>query len=310
MSTESATQPFDHPALFYRGEQEYLAGTVPFVEEALAAGDPVAVAVPGANLALIRAALGGQAARVRLLDMERAGRNPGRIIPRVLRAFAEGHPGRRARILGESIWAGRTAVEYPACVQHEALTNVAFQGRAATIRCLYDAARLAESVLADAYVTHPTVIDSGTRADSAAYAPQELLARYNQPLSAPPDTPATAYTATSLGEVRHVATRSAAASGLRTPRLDDFELAVAELTTNSVVHGGGRGTLRVWADDRHVICEVQDAGLIDDPLAGRRLPPREQHGGRGLLLVNVVADLVRTYSAPDRGTTTRVYFRR
>jgi hypothetical protein len=31
--------------------------------------------------------------------------------------------------------------------------------------------------------------------------------------------------------------------------------------------------------------------------------------GRGLLLVNRLADLVRTYAAPDQ-TTTRLYFRR
>ncbi|MET9495661.1 sensor histidine kinase [Streptomyces sp. NPDC006552] len=305
-----APQPFAHPALFYRDEQEYLAGTVPFVQDALAAGEPVAVAVPGGSLALVRAALGGQAADVQLLDMERAGRNPGRIIPRVLRAFADGHPGRRVRIVSEPVWAGRTAAEYPACVQHEALVNRAFQGREATVLCPYDATRLDESVLADARAAHPTVIDAGTRAASAAYAPEALAARYNLPLSAPPGAVATVYRATTLTDVRHEATCRAAAFGLGAPRLDDLELAVAELTTNSVVHGGGQGALRIWAEDQHVVCEVRDAGVVGDPLAGRHLPPRGQHGGRGLLLVNVVADLVRTHSDPERGTTTHVYFRR
>ncbi|MEV1026044.1 sensor histidine kinase [Streptomyces sp. NPDC050264] len=308
MSTVSATRPFDHPALFYRDEQEYLAGTVPFVKEGLAAGDPVAVAVPAANLALIRAELGEQAQNVRLLDMTRAGRNPGRIIPRVLRAFADSHPRRRPRIIGEPIWAGRTEAEYPACVQHEALINLAFQDREVTILCPYDATGLEETVLADAYATHPTVIRSGTQADSAAYAPEALVARYNQPLSAPLGAVAMAYTAATLAAVRQHATRWAADLGLPESRLDDFELAVAELTTNSVVHGGGKGSLRIWSQDPYVICEVHDAGLLDDPLAGRRLPAREQRGGRGLLLVNVVADLVRVHSAPALGTTTHIYF--
>ncbi|MFJ8826698.1 anti-sigma factor RsbA family regulatory protein [Streptomyces sp. NPDC102467] len=309
MSTVSAPRPFDHPALFYRDEQEYLAGTVPFVRDGLAAGDPVAVAVPGANLALIRAELGEQAREVRLLDMTRAGRNPGRIIPRVLRAFADSHPRRRPRIIGEPIWAGRTEAEYPACAQHEALINLAFQGREATILCPYDATRLAESVLADAHVTHPTIIRSGAQADSTAYAPEALVARYNQPLKAPAGVMATAYTGATLAAVRQHATRWAADLGLPGSRLDDFELAVAELTTNSVVHAGGQGALRIWAQNQHVICEVHDAGLLDDPLAGRRLPAGDQRGGRGLLLVNVVADLVRVHSASDQGTTTHVYFR-
>src|SRR4051812_42135150 len=97
---------FDHPALLYRDADEYLAGTVPFVLEGLAGGEPVAVAVPGPNLQLIRDALGGDAERVLLRDMTVAGRNPGRIIPSVLLAFANAHPGRRVRLIGEPIWAG------------------------------------------------------------------------------------------------------------------------------------------------------------------------------------------------------------
>lgn len=152
--------PFVHPALFYRDEREYLAGVVPFVRKALAAGEPVAVAVPTENLRLLKAEIGtGEA--VRFLDMREAGRNPGRIIPGVLRAFADAQPpGTRVRIVGEPIWAGRTATEYPACVQHEALINAAFQGRPVTILCPYDTRRLDPQAVADAYATHPVVVDA------------------------------------------------------------------------------------------------------------------------------------------------------
>ena len=78
-STITGAGPFRHPALFYRGMDEYLAGTVPFIEAGLAAGEPVAVAVPGAQLEAIRAGLADAADRVRLIDMTRAGRNPGRL---------------------------------------------------------------------------------------------------------------------------------------------------------------------------------------------------------------------------------------
>ncbi|MEU6913579.1 anti-sigma factor RsbA family regulatory protein [Streptomyces olindensis] len=305
-------EPFVHPALFYRDEQEYLAVTVPFVRDGLEAGEPVAVAVPGKNLALIRDALGDAAGAVRLLDMREAGRNPGRIIPGVLRAFADAQPaGRRVRIIGEPIWAGRSDTEYPACVQHEALINAAFRGRTATILCPYDTEGLPDHVLADAYATHPTVIPSGSRTaqDSDAYAPGAVVDRYNEPLAPVPDALTFAFDSDSLSHSRHVAVGEAARLGLAGVKLDDLALAAAELTTNSVVHGGGSGVLRVWAEDGYVVCEVRDEGRLADVLAGRKPVPRDQRGGRGLLLVNLIADLVRVHRG-DTGTTVRCWFAR
>ncbi|WP_404828421.1 anti-sigma factor RsbA family regulatory protein [Streptomyces canus] len=301
--------PFVHPALFYRDEREYLAGVVPFVRKALAAGEPVAVAVPTENLRLLKAEIGAAEA-VRFLDMREAGRNPGRIIPGVLRAFADAQPpGTRVRIVGEPIWAGRTATEYPACVQHEALINAAFQGRPVTILCPYDTRRLAPQAVADAYATHPVVVDagSGREEESGRYDFEAVHARYNAPLPPAPDVPAHAFAADVLGEIRHFATDAAERFGLVRPRLDDLALAVAELTTNSVVHGGGSGLLRMWAEDGHVVCEVRDRGHLTDLLAGRRPPSHGRQGGRGLLMVNLVTDLVRVHTGPD-GTTVRCWF--
>lgn len=304
--------PFVHPALFYRDEEDYLDGTLPFVREGLEAGEPVAVAVPGKNLALIRDALGDDAAAVRLLDMREAGRNPGRIIPGVLRAFADAQPaGRRVRIIGEPVWAGRSDTEYPACAQHEALINAAFRGRTATILCPYDVEQLPEHVVADAYATHPTVIHPGSRAEqrSDAYAPEGVVARYNEPLPPVPEALSFAFDSDSLPHARHVAVGEGARLGLVGVKLDDLALATAELTTNSVVHGGGSGVLRVWAEDGYVVCEVRDEGHLADALAGRRPVPRDQRGGRGILLVNLIADLVRLHRS-DSGTTVRCWFAR
>ncbi|MEU0672795.1 anti-sigma factor RsbA family regulatory protein [Streptomyces sp. NPDC006172] len=306
MSTVTVEDVFAHPALFYRDEHEYVQGTVSFVREGLTAGEPVAVAVPGPNLELIRAGLGADAGDVRLLDMTEAGRNPGRIIPRVLRGFADAHPERRVRIIGEPIWAGRSAVEYPACAQHEALINAAFTGRAVTILCPYDEAGLDADVLADARVTHPTVIAGGREDVSEAYDWRSVVDRYNEALFPAPDAASFAYGAQELPDVRHFATGEAARLGLAGQRLQDAELAVAELTTNSVVHGGGAGTLRIWAEAGQVVCEVRDRGRLIDPLAGRRPPERGQIGGRGLMLVHYVADLVRVHTS-DEGMTIRFY---
>ncbi|MFJ1971123.1 anti-sigma factor RsbA family regulatory protein [Streptomyces sp. NPDC087903] len=306
-----SADPFLHPALFYEDEREYVAGTVSFVRAGLAVGDPVAVAVPGENLRLIQDELGDAADGVRWLDMREAGRNPGRIIPGVLRAFADAQPaGRRARIIGEPIWAGRTETEYPACVQHEALINAAFRGRTVSILCPYDTRRLDPGVIADAHATHPTlVLSSGLEQDSTAYDPADVVARYNEPLPPVADALSLSYDAESLSRARHIATDEGARLGLTGTRLQDLTLVTAELTTNSVVHGGGSGTLRVWAEDGHVLCEVRDKGRLADLLAGRRPPARDQRGGRGLLLVNLVTDLVRVHTDED-GTTVRCWFAR
>ncbi|GAA3922659.1 anti-sigma factor RsbA family regulatory protein [Streptomyces gulbargensis] len=307
MSTVSTEETFVHPALFYRTDAEYTRQTVAFLREGLAGGEPMAVAVPGPNLELIRDGLGADAEGVLFLDMTDVGRNPGRIIPRVLRGFADAHPAGRVRIIGEPIWAGRSAVEYPACAQHEALINAAFEGRAVTILCPYNEARLDPQVIADARMTHPTLITDGHEESSDAYDWEAIVARYNETLTPLAETAVFAFGGDKLPEVRRFATAQAARLGLAGQRLGDAELAVAELTTNSVVHGGGRGTLTIGTEAGHLVCEVRDAGRLTDPLAGRRPPQPGQIGGRGLMLVHYVADLVRVHTG-DAGTTVRFYF--
>jgi anti-sigma regulatory factor (Ser/Thr protein kinase) len=297
---------FAHPALFYRGSDEYLAGTVPFIADGLALDEPVVVAVPAPRLELLRSALGSSAAKVTLLDMTKAGRNPGRIIPGILRTFADSHPG-RVRIIGEPVWAGRSSAEYPACAQHEALINHAFTGRPATILCPYDSENLATQVLDDALLTHPVVIDSQGTRDSEGYAPDRIVATYNESLDAPASAEYLTASPAELADIRRFVAKYALHAGLSAHRTDDLVLVVDELAVNSVRHGGGSGTVSLWTDTDTVICQVSDSGYLSNPLAGRIPAPLHQPGGRGLLLVNHLADLVRIHTTPA-GTTVRAYF--
>ncbi|MET8360265.1 sensor histidine kinase [Micromonospora sp. NPDC005171] len=300
-----------HPALFYRDDEEYLAGTVPFIQAGLAADEPALVAVPADNLDRIRAALGSDAARVQLHDMTVAGRNPGRILPGVLLAFAAAHPDKRVRIIGEPIWAGRTATEYPACAQHEALINAAFAGRPATILCPYDTGRLDQSWLDDARRTHPILQTGNVARQSPHYAdPIVVAAGFNLPLQDPP-AHATTITIdlTALATIRRVVTAEAVAAGLSPERVSDLTLAVNELATNTVKHTAAGGTLAVWTDPTRLICQFRDTGHITNPLAGRIPPPPQQPGSRGLILVNQLCDLVRVHTLPG-ATTIRVHMQR
>lgn len=296
-------QAFLHPALFYRGAGEFAAGVGRFVRDGLAAGEPVAVAAPPEHVSLVRAELGDDAGRVLLVDMTEAGRNPGRIIPGVLRAFADEHPDRHVRIVGEPIWAGRSAAEYPACAQHEALINVAFEDRWATILCPYDAEALGATELADALRTHPWLIDgAGEWRASADYAPDAVVADYNRELPPPPGAQSFVVAEPDLVQLRQVAAEAARRHGLAEDRVEDVVMAVSELAVNSVEHGSGAAVVRLGSADGELVCQVWDEGWLADPMAGRVPVLPDQVRGRGLLLVNHLADLVRMHSDPAGST--------
>jgi anti-sigma regulatory factor (Ser/Thr protein kinase) len=110
-----------------------------------------------------------------------------------------------------------------------------------------------------------------------------------------------------------IALRSAVAAhatelGLAATRRDELILLAHELASNAVVHGGGRGRLRLWAVDGRLYCEVSDSGpgLPDSLLTGGEQPPLGATGGRGLWLVRVLADDLDLRSGPDGSTITAV----
>ena len=87
------------------------------------------------------------------------------------------------------------------------------------------------------------------------------------------------FDAARLRRARRVAAEHAERAGLAAERVDDVLLAVGEMAANSLRHGGGSGVLRLWTDADHVVCEVADAGVIDDPLAAVARPPRASSAG-------------------------------
>jgi anti-sigma regulatory factor (Ser/Thr protein kinase) len=93
---------------------------------------------------------------------------------------------------------------------------------------------------------------------------------------------------------------------LSADRTQQLVLAVNELASNSLCHGGGRGTLQAWREDGVLTCEVTDDGRIEQPLAGRINPAPSQSDGRGLWLVNQLCDLVQIRSSAA-GTSVRVH---
>ncbi|KQX80573.1 MULTISPECIES: sensor histidine kinase [Streptomyces] len=299
---------FYHPALFYGTEDEYADGVGAFVQDALDHEHSVLVAVPGRSLPVLQDLVGDNGKHVTWVDMRRAGRNPGRILS-MLQEFADraGDSGSRASIVGEPIWVGRTPAEAREATRHEALINLAFTGRPVSILCPYDTA-LPEDVLAQAYRTHPVVGDPGAYRASSRYAdPHEVCRDCDTPLPEPPEAVVVPFGEQGLASVRAEADRWAADAALPPVRRTDWLLAIGEATSNSVRHGGGSGTLRMWRADGRLVAEIRDQGLLADPLTGRRRPdPRAANGGRGVWIMHQVCDLVE-FRTVEQGLVLRLH---
>lgn len=297
---------FVHEAMPYRDDAEFLAGTIPYVRAALDADHAVLVELPGPRGDLVREALGDDAAAVEFGDMAEQGRNPARIIPGVMHAFLEAQPGRRVAIVAEPIWASRSGPEYTACVEHEALINLAFADRDLSILCPYDLTALPEQALSDAEKTHPALRAANRSRISTGYTDPRAVVDAIAMLQ--PATPPVAERLdfSAVAEARATATEWGRKAGLPADRLTDVVIAISEVGGNSVAHAGDGGTLFCWQDSGSLVYEIRDGGHIQDLLAGRLPPPEEQESGRGLLMVNLLCDLVQIKTGPS-GTAIRLW---
>ena len=308
-----AEQGFRHEALFYSGEDGFLAGTLPFIRDGMASGEPIMVAVNSEKIELLKSRLNGSAERVLFADMRELGRNPALIIPAWQDFVAENAAnGRRLRGIGEPICAELGAAELAECQHHESLLNLAFErGPSWWLMCPYDTAALDSTVLAGAEHNHPFIAEDGVERESDAYRdPTATRAPFAGSLPNPPVRPDEVKfdSPDDLEAIRRFVGDRAAAEGVAAERADGLVLAVDEVVTNSLRHGGGRGTVRVWRQDGGVVCEVADAGTISDPLVGRVRPDLDRSDGRGLWIANHFCDLVQIRSS-RAGTVVRCHLR-
>lgn len=295
-----------HEAMPARDEAQFLTGTIGYIRAALAKDQPVLVALPRERMERVRDGLGVDSSRVRFGDMSEEGRNPARIIPSLIHPFVDEHPGRRTVTVLEPMWPGRSAAAYAAWVEHEALLNLAFAEDELSILCLCDLAVLPEQTLADLERTHPALRERQVSRVSAGYMdPASVLDTIS---ALQPQTPGDAarFDFTAVSEARRVATEWARSSGLTSERLTDVLIAISEVSGNSVEHAGDGGTLLCWREAGSLVYEIRDGGHIDDLLAGRLPPPPDQESGRGLLMVNLLCDLVQIKSGPS-GTVIRLW---
>ncbi|HEY7072706.1 MAG TPA: sensor histidine kinase [Acidimicrobiales bacterium] len=312
----TATRPdtrrpgFRHEVRLYAGDAEFVGATIDFVRDGVRGGEAVLVAVAAHKIDLLRAVLGTEADRVQWVDMAEVGRNPSTIMP-VWRDFVDVHAARGtpARGLGEPVWGQLHPAALVEFQNHEALLNLAFSDDPDFfLVCPYDTLALPPAVIDQALSRHPFADGRPDRV-AAQYALEGCLnAAFTDPLPLPPtDGPRSlAFALQDLRRVRSFVRVEAEALGLPPERANDLVLAVNEAAANSIRHAFGHGTLRLWAEDGHVVCEVADAGRIRDPLVGRRRPEPTPTNSRGVWLINHLCDLVQIRSTHS-GTVLRLH---
>jgi len=310
MATHPAGDKFRHEAMFYSGWAEFVSGTVPFIKQGVAAGEAVLVVESAQKIDVLRSALDRDADGVMFADMAEVGANPARIIP-AWQDFVRQHgqSGRDLRGIGEPIWKGRTADELVECQRHESLLNVAFgTGRPWLLLCPYDVENLPADVIVEARRSHEFVVEGMSASHSELYRGLEASGgRFDSPLPEPPaDVRRIVFDADSLLSLRRHAAGFAVSNGLSARRATELVTAINEVASNSILHGGGTGSMRMWRDASGLLCEISDAGVLDKPLADRTRPGSATRDARGLWLANQLCDLVQVRTLPT-GTSVRLH---
>jgi anti-sigma regulatory factor (Ser/Thr protein kinase) len=301
-------EAFSHEALLYSNAEEYLAGTIPFIHDGLASGEAVLVVELPDKIELLRGRLGADAQSVEFAGMLELGANPALIIP-AWREFVDrnSRKGRGMRGIGEPIYPARRPAELLECQRHEELLNVAFDGgHPWRLLCPYDTSALSESVVNEGIRSHSYVDDrSGMRRKAG----QGRSGPFDAPLpDAPPDHQSLVvdYQHHQLDQLRSLVAEQGRNAGLPAPRISDLAIAANEVTTNSLIHGGGVAFVRTWKAEGAFVCEVTDSGRFEKPLVDRERPGGDPHASRGLWLSNHLCDLVQIHSN-SRGTTVRLH---
>ena len=301
-------QSYRHEAFIWRDPDDYASVLGPFVQDGLAAGEAVMVAVVRRHADWLRETLGAQARKVKFVDMAELGRNPARIIP-AWQKFVDQHSGlgRPVRGIGEPIWAGRRPEEILECQLHEALLNLAVDPKIPLwLICPYDLEGLDPSVIKEAHRSHPAVMDGDRYHGNSQYGGRaHVEAMFSSDLPELDGKPVEySFTPESVDRVFNILTLEAYGAGLWSDKVTEVAATTRRLASCSLRRGAIEGTIRIWDAPHALICEVSDETMIDDVLAGRRALVSSDRDG--LSSANRKCDLVQLRST-EAGTTVRLH---
>ena len=302
---------FEHDALLYDSPEELVAVAAPFLLDGLAAGDAAVVAVGPETAEVLRDAVDHDP-RVVVLDRHTLyrSRTPTAITTFRKVAPAYAAPGGRVRVVGEVDF-GTTVADWREWQRYESVINAAFAGLPQSGLCVFDTRRLAEPLVVSARQTHPHLRTRAGRVPNPDYLdPATYLTSLpvpDEPLEATPPALA-ADDVTDFIDLRHTVRDRLAAVDGPADLVEDFLLAVDEMSSNAVRHGRPPVALRLWCAPGTLVCTIHDSGSgWDDPFAGYGPAHGEDlsHGGMGLWLARQLCDHV-AIRRDGRGTSVRL----
>ena len=277
-----------HEAGFYGSDAEFADLIVPFVEEGVAAGEPVIIGYDDRKADLLRSRLADSAA-VEFIGDQSLYASPARAIASYQRLF-EFHVATGAqqiRIAGDVPHPGNGR-RFEGWDRYEAAINTVWQDFPVWGLCLYDTTSAPQTVLDVVERTHPRLVSpSGQRRASQYY--QDMLA---SPLPPPPDpleasAPILELTGRPAADTRHALARIGR-SRIADATLTDLIIGASEAVSNALRHGEAPVTVRIWATPDRLMVSVHDPGPGPaDPLAG--LVPQSSDAstpGQGLWIMH------------------------
>jgi len=169
---------FDHRAVLYESDEEFVETAASFVRRALDADEPVLVVTTPRRGRALRRALAVADKDVEFRDSKRWYCDPIAALT-AYRTFLMDRLAGGARwvcIVGEPVWAGCSDEEVATWIRYEALLNLAFARYPATLLCPYARHEVPDAALASAEMTHPRVAAGTDTAPSPSYRdPEQFL---------------------------------------------------------------------------------------------------------------------------------------
>jgi transcriptional regulator with XRE-family HTH domain len=167
----TARSMLEHDALLYQTPDEFLETAGTFVAEGVERAEATLAVTTPANVTLLRKALGTDAARVTFVDARSCYTTPTATMGTYRRFVEEKLQGGSGwiRILGEPVWAGRSASEVALWTRYESLLNLEFAGVPVAILCPYSTSTLDDEILEQVCCTHQHTHAQGHLATNPEY---------------------------------------------------------------------------------------------------------------------------------------------
>lgn len=298
-----------HEAALYGSDDELLSMVVPFLDDAVDAGEPTLVVLPAPTQPLVRAAVKDPSK----VSFSGAGYARPSSVIKAFREMLAGHVAGGAeqiRVVG--------AVSHPGLGQpwdwwarYEAAITRAYDDYPMWSLCVYDTRITPAHVLADVERTHPyrATADGQHLPNDRFEEPERFLSARlvggADPIEA--DPPAITLIDPTPGAARRAVREVGHGGPLDADELDDLVIAVNEAVTNAVCHGRPPVQLRVWVGPGRMVATVADRGTGPvDPFAGLLPTTVTSSGGVGLWLTHEICSHVTLAHTDDDGYTIRL----